>query len=89
VSISITSLGQLIGYPDEETQKLVMSSLMYFSGLDDYSRFHVIRSQQLIPKIVKMIEHKNQQISFSALKTVGNLATGDKVIILVKKLFDI
>lgn len=76
-------LAQHIGLPDEETQKLILLSLMHFSDLDDTARFYVISSHKLIPKIVKYIGHDNPQMSLYAVQAAGNLALGDKKITLV------
>ena len=78
---------QAIVMTDEETQKYTLLSLVGFSGLDDYARFDVISSCQLIPKIVNFLSHENSDLILSALKICGNLSQGHSKITTVLIIF--
>jgi importin subunit alpha-1 len=74
---AIHVLSQLIEAKDDEVLTDACWALSYISDGEDERIQVVIEYPNIVPKLVELLMHKNTTVKTPALRTIGNIATGN------------
>ncbi|GJS72906.1 importin subunit alpha-2-like protein, partial [Tanacetum coccineum] len=78
-SLAVKALQQLIRSNDEEVLKDACWALSYLSDMVTNDKIQAVIDANICPRLVELLNHHSPSVLIPALRTVGNLVTGNEM----------